>query len=67
MMRYIAKNIVASGVASVCELQVAYAIGVAKPVSVLIAHSERARCLTKNWKRLLTKNWIYLLEGFASN
>jgi len=36
MMRYIAKNIVASGVASVCELQVAYAIGVAQPVSVLI-------------------------------
>ncbi|MDH4261672.1 MAG: methionine adenosyltransferase [Spirochaetia bacterium] len=36
MMRYIAKNIVASGVATVCELQVAYAIGVAQPVSVLI-------------------------------
>ncbi|MDH4200086.1 MAG: methionine adenosyltransferase [Spirochaetia bacterium] len=36
MMRYIAKNIVASGVASICELQVAYAIGVAQPVSVLV-------------------------------
>jgi len=36
MMRYIAKNIVASGVATVCELQVAYAIGVAQPVSVLV-------------------------------
>jgi S-adenosylmethionine synthetase len=36
MMRYIAKNIVASGIASVCELQVAYAIGVAQPVSVLV-------------------------------
>ena len=34
--RYIAKNIVASGVASRCEIQLAYAIGVADPVSVLV-------------------------------
>ncbi len=34
--RYVAKNIVASGLADRCELQVAYAIGVAKPVSILI-------------------------------
>ncbi len=34
--RHVAKNIVASGVAKKCEVQLAYAIGVAKPVSVLI-------------------------------
>ena len=34
--RYIAKNIVAAGLASKCEVQIAYAIGVAKPVSVRI-------------------------------
>ena len=34
--RYIAKNIVASGAAKKCEVQLAYAIGVAKPVSVLV-------------------------------
>ena len=34
--RYIAKNVVASGVASKCEVQLAYAIGVAKPVSVMV-------------------------------
>lgn len=34
--RYIAKNIVAAGLADKCEVQFAYAIGVAKPVSVLI-------------------------------
>ncbi len=34
--RYIAKNVVASGLATKCEVQIAYAIGVAKPVSVLI-------------------------------
>ena len=34
--RYIAKNIVAAGLARKCEIQIAYAIGVAKPVSVMI-------------------------------
>ena len=34
--RYVAKNIVAAGLAKKCEIQLAYAIGVAKPVSVMI-------------------------------
>ena len=36
MARYVAKNIVASGLADKCEVQLAYAIGVAEPVSVMI-------------------------------
>ncbi|MFA5863548.1 MAG: methionine adenosyltransferase [Phycisphaerae bacterium] len=36
MARYIAKNIVAAGLADLCEVQLAYAIGVANPVSVLV-------------------------------
>ena len=36
MARYVAKNIVAAGLASRCEVQLAYAIGVAEPVSVMI-------------------------------
>jgi S-adenosylmethionine synthetase len=36
MARYIAKNIVASGLASKCEVQLAYAIGVAEPVSIMV-------------------------------
>lgn len=36
MARYIAKNIVASGIADACEIQLAYAIGVSDPVSVNI-------------------------------
>jgi S-adenosylmethionine synthetase len=36
MARYISKNIVASGLASKCEVQIAYAIGVAKPISIMI-------------------------------
>ncbi len=36
MARYVAKNVVASGLAEKCEVQLAYAIGVAEPVSVMI-------------------------------
>jgi S-adenosylmethionine synthetase len=36
MARYVAKNVVAAGLASKCEVQLAYAIGVADPVSVMI-------------------------------
>ncbi|HKU48598.1 MAG TPA: methionine adenosyltransferase [Nitrososphaera sp.] len=36
MARYVAKNIVAAGLAEKCEVQVAYAIGVAEPVSIMI-------------------------------
>jgi S-adenosylmethionine synthetase len=36
MARHIAKNIVAAGLSKKCEIQIAYAIGVAQPVSVLI-------------------------------
>ncbi|MCL2753933.1 MAG: methionine adenosyltransferase [Defluviitaleaceae bacterium] len=34
--RYVAKNIVAAGLAKACEIQLAYAIGVAKPVSIFV-------------------------------
>ena len=34
--RYLAKNVVKSGLAEACEVQIAYAIGVARPVSVLV-------------------------------
>lgn len=34
--RYVAKNLVAAGLAEKCEIQIAYAIGVAKPVSILV-------------------------------
>ncbi len=36
MGRYVAKNLVASGVAKKCEVQIAYAIGVAEPVSIMV-------------------------------
>jgi len=36
MARYIAKNLIAAGAADRCEVQLAYAIGVAEPVSVMV-------------------------------
>jgi S-adenosylmethionine synthetase len=36
MARYVAKNIVASGIADKCEVQLSYAIGIAEPVSILV-------------------------------
>lgn len=41
--RYVAKNIVAAGLADVCEVQIAYAIGVARPVSVHVNTEGTAR------------------------
>jgi S-adenosylmethionine synthetase len=43
MARYVAKNIVAAGLAERCEVQLAYAIGIAEPVSVLIDTKGTAR------------------------
>ena len=43
MARYIAKNIVAAGLADVCEVQLSYAIGVADPTSVLVSTDGTAK------------------------
>jgi len=41
MARYVAKNVVAAGLARKCEVQLAYAIGVAEPVSISLKPSAR--------------------------
>ncbi|MCG3128611.1 MAG: S-adenosylmethionine synthase [Phycisphaerae bacterium] len=43
MSRYIAKNIVAAGLAEICEVQLSYAIGVAEPTSVLVSTEGTAK------------------------
>ncbi len=43
MARYIAKNVVAAGLADCCEIQVSYAIGMAEPISVLVNTNGTAR------------------------
>ncbi|MET2832500.1 methionine adenosyltransferase [Mesorhizobium shangrilense] len=51
--RYVAKNVVASGLAEVCEVQLAYAIGVAAPVSILVNTFGTARIEEKTIERLI--------------
>ncbi len=53
MARYIAKNIVAAGLADACEIQLSYAIGVAEPVSVLINTERTAKVSEKKISRLV--------------
>ena len=53
--RWVAKNIVAAGLASRCEVQVAYAIGVAKPVSINIDTFGTAKVDEERIERALSK------------
>ncbi|MHC4212721.1 MAG: methionine adenosyltransferase [Planctomycetota bacterium] len=48
MARYIAKNIVAAGLADACEVQLSYAIGVAKPISILIDAEGTAKVISEH-------------------
>ena len=56
--RWVAKNIVAAGLAKQCEVQVAYAIGVAKPVSIMVdtfgTGTVADEKIEQLWKRCLT-------------
>ena len=47
--RYIAKNIVASGAADKCEIQLAYAIGVSQPVSIAVDTFGTGNIMKKNY------------------
>ncbi len=55
--RYVAKNVVAAGLADKCELQIAYAIGVAKPVSVLVETFGTAKVSEEKIAELVDKHF----------
>lgn len=57
MARYIAKNIVAAGLADRCEVQLAYAIGVAEPVSVLVETFDTGKVDAQSLTDLVRKNF----------
>src|SRR5512143_1351432 len=57
MARYIAKNVVAAGLADRCEVQLAYAIGVADPVSVLVETFGTAKIDEAKLQELVRKNF----------
>jgi len=55
--RYLAKNIVAAGVSDKCLIQLAYAIGVSKPLSIYIKLSEGDESKIKDIEKLVEKNF----------
>ncbi len=57
MCRYIAKNIVAAGLAEKCEVQVAYAIGVAEPVSLMISTFGTGKIPEEDIENLVRKHF----------
>jgi S-adenosylmethionine synthetase len=57
MARYIAKNVVASGLADQCEIQISYAIGVAQPISVLVNTNETGKISDEQILELVKKNF----------
>lgn len=66
MARYIAKNIVASGIADVCEVQLAYVIGVKDPVSVFIDYLGTERVDTINVKNVVQKLFPLSVNGMIN-
>ena len=57
MARYIAKNIVAAGIAKECEIEIAYAIGVAKPVSIYVTTKGSGVIPDAEIERLIMKHF----------
>lgn len=57
MARYIAKNIVAAGIAKKCEIEIAYAIGVARPVSVFVDAFGTSSLSNEQLSALVTDNF----------
>jgi len=55
MARYIAKNVVAAGLADACEIQLSYAIGVAEPISVLVDTERTAKISEKKISEIIRK------------
>ncbi len=67
MARYIAKNIVAAGLADRCEVQLAYAIGVAEPVSVLVETFGTGKLSHDELQKLVRKNFQLTPKGIIES
>jgi S-adenosylmethionine synthetase len=65
--RWVAKNIVAGGLAQRCEVQIAYAIGVAEPISVRIDGFGTARCDENTLERLVRKHFDLTPRGIIES
>ncbi len=67
LARYIAKNIVAAGLADRCEVQLAYAIGVAEPVSVLVDTFGTGKLSGKQLTELVRSNFALTPKGIIES
>jgi S-adenosylmethionine synthetase len=67
MARYIAKNIVAAGLADRCEVQLAYAIGVAEPVSVLVDTFGTGKVESARLEELVRANFQLTPKGIIES
>jgi S-adenosylmethionine synthetase len=67
MARYIAKNIVAAGLARRCEVQLAYAIGVAEPVSVLVETFGTGAVDSATLQKLVRENFKLTPKGIIES
>ncbi|MCU1320660.1 MAG: S-adenosylmethionine synthetase [Acidobacteriaceae bacterium] len=67
MARYVAKNIVAAGLADRCEVQLAYAIGVAEPVSVLVETFGTGKVDESVLEDLVRKNFSLTPKGIIDS
>ena len=65
--RYVAKNIVAAGLADKCELQLAYAIGVAKPVSISVETFGTGKISDEKIIELIKKNFTLSPAGIINS
>lgn len=66
--RYIAKNVVAAGLADKCEVELAYAIGVAKPVSIMVDAFGTGKISEEKIQQAISENFdlrpASIIEGF---
>ncbi len=65
--RYVAKNIVAAGLADTCEVQLSYAIGVAKPMSVLVSTENTAKIPESKIEELVDKHFDLTPKGIIDH
>lgn len=66
-MRYVAKNVVAAGLAERCEVQVAYAIGVAEPVSLMVNTSGTAKIPEEKIEALIQEHFDLRPKGIIED
>lgn len=67
MMRYIAKNVVAAGLADRCEIQVAYAIGEAQPMNVVVDSFGTAKIAEEKISELILKYFDLTPRGIINH